>query len=565
MARRARVRYRLGVTSNRAIVRWLAPAALAVLVMLPRLASPQFGMLDDGLTLQTGHQTVGRWSSVVALIPETGRFFPAYWLVYSAVVGVVGVRPLAFFVFNVLVLAGLLSLLAQLVQLSGGTPRQAFVAAVLFATCGPTIEAFYTLSKAEPLQMIWIAVSLLVSAAAAREPRRWRRAGLIALAAAALMLGYATKETSVVLIPISLAWLAIDWSSRRLRPCGTPFAIIYAAVNIGAAATFFALRWRYAALTLAEGTYTRAYTFDVETLGPALFRIAAWVIRDFVFLIPLCIAAVAGFRSARPEWRRGCLYACAWMGGWLGVWAPWPATFEYYLLPFAFGAAVFAGLVIGGLWAGRTERAPRARRRLAWSALAATALLWVPGIVNAATDGRVQLAVDRANADLVDFLAGLPLHSRVVLNTVYANEYLYELPIHLAEIKRRPDLVVQHVGLFPAGSRPPASVFVVTPMMANQPGPTVRIAVYEAGVRRDSMRLHEMLSGGGDLVYTTERHVRLLEVSLHRHLCRLAGRPFVDVTFCAGERGVVDGRRFTYGWRVHRLSRPAVELDARPT
>src|SRR5690348_12037668 len=103
MARRARLRYRLGVTSNRAIVRWLAPGALAVLVMLPRLASPQFGLLDDGLTLQTGHETVGRWSSVLALIPETGRFFPAYWLVYSAVVGVVGVRPLAFFVFNVLV------------------------------------------------------------------------------------------------------------------------------------------------------------------------------------------------------------------------------------------------------------------------------------------------------------------------------------------------------------------------------------------------------------------------------------------------------------------------------
>jgi len=565
MARRARLRYRLGVTSNRAIVRWLAPGALAVLVMLPRLASPQFGLLDDGLTLQTGHETVGRWSSVLALIPETGRFFPAYWLVYSAVVGVVGVRPLAFFVFNVLVLAGLLSLLARLVQLSGGTPLQALVAAVLFATCGPTIEAFYTLSKAEPLQLIWIGVSLLVTTASAGERRRWRRARLIALAGAALMFGYATKETSVVLIPISLAWVVIECSSAASRPSGARFAISYAAVNVGAAAAFFTLRWRFAALTLGEGTYTRAYAFDLETVGPALFRIAAWVIRDFVFLVPLFIAAIAGFRSARPEWRRGILYACAWMGGWLGVLAPWPATFEYYLLPFAFGSALFAALVVGRLWAARNEGAPLSSRRLAWLALVASALLWVPGIVNAATDGRVQLAVDRANADLVDFLSGLPLQSRVVLNTVYANEYLYELPMHLAEIKRRPDVVVQHVGAFPAGSRPPGSVFVVTPTMANQPGPTVRIAVHEAGVRRDGMRLHEMLSGGGDLVYTTERHVHLLELGLHRHLCRVARRPFIDVTFCAGERGVVDGRTFTYGWQVHRLSRHTVDPGARPT
>src|SRR5262245_2567842 len=411
MARRARLRYRLGVPSNRAIVRWLAPGLLAVVVMLPRLASPQFGLLDDGLTLQTGHETAGRWWSVVGLIPETGRFFPAYWLAYSLVVGAVGARPLAFFIFNVLVLAVLLGLLARLVELSGGTRRQALVAVVIFATCGPSIEAFYTLSKAEPLQMLWIGVSLLVAAASAAEPRRWRRAVLIALAGAALMLGYATKETSVVLIPISLAWLAIERARAVGPPRAARFAMTYAALNVAAAAAFFSLRWRYAARALAEGSYTRAYTFDVATTGPALFRIAAWLVRDFVFLAPLVVAAIIGFRAARSEWRRAILYAGAWMGGWLAVLAPWPATFEYYLLPFAFGAALFAGLVAGALWTARPSRVPPARRWLAWSALAATALLWVPGIVNAATDGRVQLAVDRANAELVTFLGALPPRS----------------------------------------------------------------------------------------------------------------------------------------------------------
>ena len=146
-------------------VRWLAPVAVAGLVMFPRLASPQFGLLDDGLTLQTGREVIGRWSSTLHLIPETGRFFPAYWLVYSAIVGIVGVRPLAFFAVNVVLLAGLLAFLARLVRLGRGTRLQAAVAAVLFALCGPTIEAFYTLSKAEPLQLTWIGISLLVSAA----------------------------------------------------------------------------------------------------------------------------------------------------------------------------------------------------------------------------------------------------------------------------------------------------------------------------------------------------------------------------------------------------------------
>src|ERR671925_1571937 len=100
---------------GRAMVQWVAPGVLALLVMLPRLASPQFGLLDDGLTLETGRETIGRWSSVLALIPETGRFFPAYWLVYSGGFAVVGVRPPAFFAVNVAVLAGLLALLPRLV------------------------------------------------------------------------------------------------------------------------------------------------------------------------------------------------------------------------------------------------------------------------------------------------------------------------------------------------------------------------------------------------------------------------------------------------------------------
>ena len=41
---------------------WLAPVVLAALVMLPRLASPQFGFLDDGLTLEIGRRLIGRWS-----------------------------------------------------------------------------------------------------------------------------------------------------------------------------------------------------------------------------------------------------------------------------------------------------------------------------------------------------------------------------------------------------------------------------------------------------------------------------------------------------------------------
>ena len=498
---------------------------------------------------------IGRWSGVLALIPETGRFFPAYWLVYSAVFAVVGVRPLAFFVVNVAVLAGLLAILARLVRLSGGTSREALVTAVVFAACGPAVEAFYTLSKAEPLQMVWIGVALLATAAAVGDSRWGRRAAFGVLAASTSLLAFATKETTVALIPIALGWIAIEWLSSGMRRPAARFATTFAAINVVAAVAFVALRWRYAA-PLGQGTYTRAYSLALDTLGPALFRIVAWIVRDFAFLLPLLAVAVVLLLQRDAPWRRPILYACVWMVGWLAVYAPWPATFEYYLLPFAFGAAIFAGAAVGGLARAGAPAVSSVTRRAVWSALAASGLLWMAAVVNAAADGRVQLAVDRANTDAVDFLAGLPRGGRIVLNTTDAVEYIYELPMHLSEIKRRPDLVVQPVGIAAPGAPSTADVVVATPTVTNRPGPTVRLAVYESGARRDLSRLGEMLRDGGELIYTTEQRVRVVELGLQRLLCRVARRPFIDPSYCQTDRGLVHAATFVYAWQVHRLSSP---------
>ena len=532
-----------------------AQVALAVLVMLPRLASPQFGLLDDGLTIQTGREVIGRWSSAFHLIPETGRFFPAYWLVYSAIVSIAGVRPLAFFMVNALLLAGLLVILARLVQLGGETRLAAAIAVVLFASSGPTIETFYTLSKAEPLQITWIGVSLLATAAAAIDVRWVRRVGLITLAGVALLLAHATKETTIVLLPVSLGWLAIEWWSSRQRGACYRFALSYLTINAVAAAAFTAVRWYYAPLGLAEGTYTRAYALDLGTAGGALFRISAWLVRDYAFLLPL-LAAGCLWLIGRPASRRPLLYSYVWMAGWLAVYLPWPVTFEYYLLPFAFGAAALAGIVIGDAWALRGRGHSVMSRCGAWFVLATSGLLWGVSIVNAVADARVQLTVDRVNAELVEFLARLPTHSTVVVNT-RLNEYIVELPLHLSEIKRRPDVVVEHVA-GPASSRSlPSEVYVATPQMANQPAPTVRIPLNDASVRHDQATLATLLVGGGDLVYRAEHYSDIVELGFHRLLCHATASLITDASYCPNDRGLIYRRPFSYGWQVHRLRRPA--------
>jgi hypothetical protein len=87
--------------------------------------------------------------------------------------------------------------------------------------------------------------------------------------------------------------------------------------------------------------------------------------------------------------------------------------------------------------------------------------------------------------------------------------------------------------------------------MANAPRPTVRIGLDEDGVRSDNARLAGI---SGELVYRSERRVRLVEIGIHRLLCRVAVPPFVDPWYCPRDRGLVHTWTFSYGWQVHRLS-----------
>ena len=129
---------------------------------------------------------------------------------------------------------------------------------------------------------------------------------------------------------------------------------------------------------------------------------------------------------------------------------------------------------------------------------------------------------------------------------------LSTLPMHLAEIKRRPDIVFVRPGATPVRGE---DTFAATAEMRDQPGPTVRIALHEAGVRQDNVALGA--ASTGERVYHAVEHIAIIEIGIQRLLCRLAVPPVFDSTYCPGDRGLIFRRTFAYGWQVHRLVRQA--------
>ena len=186
---------------------------------------------------------------------------------------------------------------------------------------------------------------------------------------------------------------------------------------------------------------------------------------------------------------------------------------------------------------------------MAWSVLVASGLLWLVAIVNVVADARVQLTVDRSNSDLVDFLAALPSRSRVVLNTG-VNEYLSELPMHLSQIKRRSDIVVEHRTRIPPDGPSSADVFVVTAEMANKPEPTVRSRSTSRASEHDNAVLNAMLTPRCRAGVSGRAAHSSRQVAIHRLLCHVTVSPLTDPTYCPIDRGVIDRRIFSYGWQV---------------
>lgn len=535
-----------------------SPVLACLLIMLPRFLSPQFGLLDDGVTISAArHVIAGDWSIWnMGADAGTGRFRPAYWLAYSAVYRLSGDDPFLFFLANGLVFAGITLGLVCLTRATGGRRLQAAVAGLLFALSGPAVETFYTLSKGEPFQLLWLVGSLLVIAALPHLRSTVGKAGVLLLAAVLVFLADATKETSLAMIPVSLAWCLAAWFRRRNthERRGFEARSAYLLATVMATVVYLGLRAYFVRQATPADNYAAHYGLQLSQILATGFRWAGWLMHDFPYMVPV-VGLLGVFWVLRKKAPQGGLLfdAFLWMGGWVLVFLPWGApTVEYFLLPFAAGCSVFSGILIG-----RSGRAVPQAGKTEWSfgvtGLVLAAGLFLTTLPNNASNGQQQLAVDAANADMLDYLAStLPQGSMVIVNIQDPNEYVAEIALHLDVIRGRPDLVVNHFSYQEALLSPEVDppYVVLAPSVENQPRLAVRMGVIEPTVRQWNESMLQFLGGSLEVEYETERRFRLLTVDLLRVFCPL----FPAREYCHVAGPAIDRRLFSYGWTVYRLA-----------
>ena len=525
----------------------LVPLLLVPLVLGPRLVSAQFGLLDDGATIRLARTLLTDPAYSGRIGADAGRFFPFCWIYHALVYAIGGASPRVFFAANAVLLALTAALLVRLVRMRGGSLLQAALSGCLFVLSGAVIESYYTLSKGEPIGLAFALAALVALLQARLATRLWHRWGLCAAAAAGLAIAMLSKETGLVLAPVAAGWWALDFlplpgerTEPRYRAGFTVFALAALAALI-----YAVLRALSPGSTVGTGLYTRDYQFGVLRILVSGAAWACWLLRDFPFLLPLVLFIVWTLWQGRLRQTRLLADALVWMAGWMAVYLPWPTALQYFTLPLAAGASVFAGVAAGQLWS-------RLRSRPDWRTVTLAAVCVVLLVVtqaNHVTTARFQLASDSSNAELLDTLAGLPRGSRILVSLDASNEYIYEINEHLRELHGRGDLHAESVS-FPLPADGGPLLFVATPMFENPTQPLPRFGVSEPLARQAQARLAESAGARAQRVHEHWREFQSFDVGLDRVACVVLKGGLA----CNYPRPFIHTSQLRLGWRLDRIA-----------
>jgi hypothetical protein len=526
--------------------------------MIFRLASPNFGFLDDAGTLKYGRELTANFQSLLGAfttIADTGRFIPVYWLYYSFVYWLGGANALIFLLANTVTLLIITACIVSFVKYRGGSQLQAAAAGILFVLSAPVLETFYTNSQEGAPQFTFIGVAFVLLAKHSTDATPARRQLIAVGMFLAFLAANCSMETSVAMSAVALGWLVSRWFPLTAIGDGMhqESLKVMTVTAAAAAAAWYLLRSALLHMPLTGGTYTAGYKLELHQIVVTSSTWLNLLFRDFAYLLPLAIPVLLLTIRRRQNQARLIVDSLIWIAVWVAIYLPWHSALEYYMLPCAVGCAILGGVAVGQMRDVLVDDGSRAVRAAAYAAAA----LLVVTCVNNWTNGRYQMTMDKANMALIDYLGSLPPHSRVLVNIREPNEYEYEITVHLAELKGRSDISVDYFRLQTVSSVDrEALYYIVTPIVRNEPHPSVRYALYEAGATEWTSALKDFMGGSPDLVYDGAYQMRLADIGIQRLLCMLLR----SGAYCDVPRPVIDGRLLTYGWQVYRVSRQVADV-----
>lgn len=531
----------------------LIPFIVMILVMLPRLTSPQFGFFDDARMLsQSQHFLEGDFSMSHDI--QAGRFRPIYWLYYTLIYALAGYHPFWYFLGNLILFFILLYELRVLLKRMAFANWQILLTSLVFLFSMPIIENFYTLGKGEPLQLIFLLSSLILLNRIKAEKRTLPRLMLAMLSAVCILLAILVKETAMVIFPIAMLWLIYLLFSRdaALRQERSAY-LFFTGSTILAVITYFFIRSAWGATSILGGTYTNRYLVDLSALFEKLLRWMTQFAFYFHYLIPLAgvILFLAIFKFLPKGKILFGLYRWGiWTLLWFAVLIPWEYAELYYLLPFALGGAILIGWVAQPFWRA-IQALPKGKRWVLNLLGGLTGLLFILTLPNYRTDAKTQLTFDQVNQNMLHYVVEqFPADSTIYMNLQTTNEYSEKFEVYLREHYQMDSIqygIVNEAAL--ANLTGQKDAVILMPTIENQPRLTVRAGVEERYQTHWNAYMLEVTAEQRETLQTFSQSFRLSNVNLPALICPLLR----NQGFCESPDPLIDTRLFSYGWEIYQI------------
>lgn len=544
---------REGMTQSKQVptyVPLLSLTVLVVLVMLPRLLSAHFGLLDDGLMIRTVRQMdQGNWQ--IWDTQRAGRFRLFYWIYWWLQYKLFGAQPSGFFLGNTFLLGAIAWLLYRRFLRHLVSPWWSAFAVGLVVLSPPAVESFYTLSKGEPLQLFWILISLELLSKFQREPPGLISGVLVSGAALTLFLSMISKESSVIILPIALGWVIWGWIRTRWKGGDVQLRsrLAYLGAAFAASLLFVGIRTLLVGEGLTGGGLALTYrAFSPAGLVESAFSWAGRILQTTPYLL-LALLVLPIKTSGGPD--GGPLHAVdsvLWMVGWVAVYLPWTFVVNYYLLPFVAGGAFLTAYSLKRLVRCSTE-GEGGSKVLYLAMVLLVGMAVVPSLAVSFSDGGIQLTVDEVNAGILDYVEDeLPTNTRLLVNIPDRNEYVFEMSHHLEVFRDRSDIqldITQFQSDLQEGTRSP--IAILNPIVDNQPLITVRMGVHEPTLNQWNRQLMAFMGADYRLDYERTGEFPLLRLNFPSLLCGVL--PIGE--YCRVKPPSLDARTFRYGWEVY--------------
>jgi hypothetical protein len=540
------------------------PFLVAMLIMLPRLLSPQFGFEDDGISLSMASKAL---AGMRINFDDTNGFFrPIYWLGLIVEYLIGGLNPFWFYFTNLVVLCMIIAEILILIRLRGGSIFQASLSAILFVLSSPIIESFYTNSKPEAQQLMWLAGSL-VSGHFLAHPQKAKRYAANITTTAFILFASLNKSTFIALIPVSFGWVVLTWLFLRQDQGERRRSVSYFIASLMATAAYFILRQWTLPIGILQGTYTNDYILNFNFMVFMINHWAIWLSRGYLgFLIGFALL-LAFWKKVGPVTRRLALASLVWMMGWFAVYLPWGHALDYYLLPFAFGYAIFCGIIVGSL-PDFLHELKISRKIMAVGLSCILGMLVLMSTVTNASNARIQLLMDKENMRLLTYLSENTRPEQVIAVNLNKNATFFRhVSLLMTLVGKRNDLNFIPFQFQQPQSENDKPYLLAMPVIKNQP--LVKVRGYSEGQSLVNKSL-EAFTYKLKPIYEIGGNAHLLTFNPAILLCPFTQRLPLYSIYCNKPASLlIDSRDYSFGWQVyeinasnHNMSSPAVYLPS---